>query len=131
MRSFSVSLDVLSADLTLEELTAKLGLKPSPDAHGLGSPRGRGATWQVTVWRLSSEEPESASLEEHCGSVLARAGSAGVLQAASALENVQAVLNVGVFFYTASCTVTFPDFCLRTVCEHRVRLEVSCYPVAE
>lgn len=131
MRSFSVSLDVLSSDLRLEELTAKLGLKPSPDAHDLGSPRGRDATWPVTVWRLSSEEPESAPLEQHCESVLTRARSAGLLEAVSTLENVEVVLNVAVFFDTASCTVAFPDSCLRMACEHRIRLEVSCYPVAE
>jgi hypothetical protein len=128
MKNFSVSLDVVSTELRLGDLTAQLGAEPSEDSHDLGSPRGRGTSWPETVWRLDSDAPESAPLEVHCQSLLDKARAAGVLDSLRHLRNAAAHINVAVFFDTAYCSVPIPPACLEAIRDHGLGLEVTCYP---
>lgn len=49
MKEYSVSLDIVSANLTLEDLTAQIGAEPSEGSHEIGSPRARRGFWRETV----------------------------------------------------------------------------------
>ena len=128
MKTFSVSLDVVSSRWHLNELTTQLGTEPSSDSHDLGSPRGRNQAWQVTIWRFGSQEPESASLEHHCENVLSRANSAGVLKSLRSIPDIRATMNIAVFFDTASCSVLIPSASLEVMARYGLQLLVTCYP---
>lgn len=131
MKEYSLSLDVISAEASLQDLTSQLGASPSESSHELGSPRARRDSWAETVWRLESEAPASASLEDHCQSLLAKVQSTGVLEASRRIENSRTLLNVAVFFSGPMCTVTLPRACLDIVKEYSLGLEISCYSSAE
>ena len=128
MKEYSVSLDDISADSSLADLTAQLGVEPSDASHDRGSPRARKSVWEETVWRLESDAPASASLEVHCQSLLAKAQAAGVLESIRRLQKAEALINIAAFFDTAMCTVTIPRGCLEAIREYSLGLEVTCYP---
>src|SRR5436305_5791518 len=104
MKEYSLSLDVISAESSLQELTARLGATPSESSHDLGSPRARQGFWKETVWRLESDAPTSSSLEGHFQSLLAKIQPTGVLEASRRLENAKTLFNVAVFFSSPMCT---------------------------
>jgi hypothetical protein len=128
VKEYSLSLDVISAEASLQDLTSQLGATPSESSHDLGSPRGRQGFWKETVWRLESEAPASASLEDHCQSLLAKALASGALEASRGLRNAKVLLNLGVFFDNPMCTVEIPQSCLNTIKDYSLGLEISCYP---
>ena len=129
MKEYSVFLDVVSTELRLQDLTERIGMKPSDSAHDLGSPRIlRGGVWTETVWRLESDAPETAPLEDHCRNVLTQARSGGVLEAIHHLQGIRALINIAAFFDTAMCTVTIPAVCLEALRDYPLGLEVTCYP---
>jgi hypothetical protein len=127
MKTFSVSLDVTSTKLSLHEIAARIGMEPSPDSHDKGSPRGRGSTWSATIWRLSSQPPESAPLKVHLEDLLSKFHE-GVLTSACAILDAQVDLSIGVFFDEAYCSVSIPTGFLDAIKEYPVGLEITCYP---
>jgi len=128
MQEFSVSLDIISTDSSLKDLTAQLGLEPSEASHDRGSPRARKSFWEETVWRLESDASASASLEVHCQDLLAKARAAGVLESIRRLQKAEALINIAAFFDTAMCTVTIPRVCLEAIRDYSFGLQVTCYP---
>jgi len=128
MKEYNVFLDVVSPELRLKDLTARIGMEPSDSAHDLGSPRTLKGVWTETVWRLESDAPESASLEDHCRNLLTQARSGGVLETIRHLQGIRAFINIAAFFGTAMCTVTIPDVCLEALRDYPLGLEVACYP---
>lgn len=98
MKEYSLSLDVISAESSLQDLTSQLGAMPSESSHDLGSPPARQGLWKETVWRLESEAPASASLEDHCKSLFAKVQASGALEASRGLRSAKILLNLGVFF---------------------------------
>lgn len=128
MKEFSISLDIISADSSLKDLTAQLGVEPSEASHDRGSPRARKSVWEETVWRLESDVPASASLEAHCQSLLAKAQATGVLESICCLQKAEALINIAAFFDTAMCTVTIPRVCLEAIRDYSLGLQVTCYP---
>jgi hypothetical protein len=127
MKEYSLSLDVISAEASLQGLTSELGATPSGSSHDLGSPRVRQDLWKETVWRLESEAPASASLEDHCQSLLAKAQASGALEASRGLRNAKTLLNLGVFFDGPMCTVEIPQLCLDAIKDYSLGLEITCY----
>jgi len=127
MKDFSAFLDVVSTELSLKDLTVQLGMEPSEGSHDLGSPRGRNGSWTVTIWRLDSGATESASLDAHCQSLLAKARAGNVLESIRRLK-VEAFINIAAFFDTVACTLTIPPSCLQVLRDYPLGLEVTCYP---
>jgi hypothetical protein len=127
MKVYSAFLDVISAELSLKDLTEQFGMEPSQNSHDLGSPRGRKGSWKVTIWRLESEASESASLDAHCKNLLAKAQRGKVLESILHLQ-VDASINIAAFFDTATCSVTIPPVCLEVLRDYPLGLEVTCYP---
>lgn len=125
MNSFSVCLDVISEVVSLEDLSSLLGRKPSADSHDRGAPRARGTQWSHTIWRLTSQAPEEAALEEHCESVLSQAST---LNFDRIPPEVRVDLNIAVFFDTVTCSVSIAPQCVAALAKLGIGLEITCYP---
>lgn len=130
-QTFSVSIDVMSETLSLSELTRLLALVPSDESHDKGSPQPRGRRWNVTTWRVSSQVPESASLDAHCEDAVTRALAAGLFGPVPVPQDVKVVLNIAVFFDAAYCSIILPPSCLRAIRGYPIEVDVTCYPVSE
>jgi hypothetical protein len=128
MKEYSLSLDIISTESSLQDLTAQLGATPSESSHDLGSPRAGQGFWKETVWRLESGAPASSSLEDYCQSLLEKAQASGALEASRNLRNAKILLNLGVFFDSPMCTVEIPQSCLNAIKDYSLGLEISCYP---
>lgn len=125
MNSFLVCLDVISEALSLEDLSSLLGHQPSADSHDKGTARAWGSPWSHTIWRLNSQAPEEAALEEHCESVLAQASAVNFDRIP---PEVRVDLNIAVFFHTANCSVSLPAHYVAALAKLGVGLEITCYP---
>lgn len=80
MKKLLVSLDIIT-DLTLSELSARLGRNPSQQySHEKGEARGINDVFTETVWRLDSRIPATATLEEHLDNLAAQCPPAELLR---------------------------------------------------
>ncbi|HUA33089.1 MAG TPA: DUF4279 domain-containing protein [Candidatus Binataceae bacterium] len=129
-RELLVSLDILSASMSLAELSAALRYEPSAaSSHDKGSPRKtpRGdEKWQETTWRLDSDEPKNNPVEVHIAR-LAKLLPPEDLVAVLPSE-CKVVITAGVMHDAYAPTLDVPSASIEIINAYRAELELSFYP---
>lgn len=130
MKTFAVSLDIVTISETLAELSGRLRMRPSPTSHDRGSRRAKGV-WEETVWRLESSAGETASLDEHCRWIFDRFPIATLRRPAILPSDAQVCLNIAIFFDTAMASLLIPSKYIDILYASGSNVEVSCYPCTD
>ena len=71
-REYLVSLEIFSDSLALDELSLLLGRPASVTSHDKDELRRGRQRWGRTLWKLESDLPEAASVEEHIQRIASR-----------------------------------------------------------
>lgn len=128
MKKLLVSLDIIT-DLTLSELSARLGRNPSQQySHEKGEARGINDVFTETVWRLDSRIPATATLEEHLDNLAAQCPPAELLRSGTLPQGSRVYVDVAVFFDSANASISIPSKCIDIIRAYGATLEVNCYP---
>ncbi len=127
MKSYSLSIAIVTERYSLDEISPVLGLAYSSTSHDLGSRRGKG-TWNQTIWRLESGAAETASLVEHIESLRSKFSRVNRQQRDALGENCRWLLEVAVYFDTAMCSIEMPRSVAELLTELDLELTLSCYP---
>jgi hypothetical protein len=127
LKKYSVSIDVVSAEIRLDELNALLGNGATSGSHDVGDRRGQG-TWDQTIWRWDSTAPESAPLDAHLESV---ASFLPGLKVDRLPSECRVFCSIAVFFDTPMATVLLPPQLMQAIARHGVTIEVASYPCEE
>jgi hypothetical protein len=128
MASFAVSIDVITQDISLREVTAALGIEPSSSSHEKGEIRSKSELWRETIWRLESGVESSSPLIEHLHALSDKLSLAGLAALRIESRRLSVCLNVAAFFDTANCVVLIPSEYLRWLSKEGIALELSAYP---
>ena len=131
MTILSVSLDVISPNLTLRELDSIIGMSHAPSSHDLGtpSPLAKAPPRKETIWRLDSVAGELQSLYEHVLS-LSMSCPFDVLfhKLANHSQCVRCILSIAICYSTYTCTITLSTDTLTLLKGFAIDVEISCYP---
>lgn len=130
MREVKVSLVIISVPLTLSEISAKIGCHHSSGSREKGTSNlpGRKPS-NVTIWRLDSTEPGSASLERHFASIGSQIPAESIFESGLLVGDARCYFDIAVFFDDAMCSVDIPAICLKTVERYGAEISIACYPV--
>ncbi len=138
--SYRVTIDIVTAQLSLAALTARLGIEPDESSRDRGSRRlrypGRAggeehpAVWETTCWVLASGKP-SASLAEHVADVLSRVPLAELRRLEVLPDDAEVTLDIAIFHESITCSIDVPPEVLARLAELKMDLWISCYPCAE
>jgi hypothetical protein len=134
MRELLVSLDISTRSLTLAELSVRLGYSLSNTSHNVGDPRPRHASepadsiWNETLWRLDSDAPKAAPLEQHLQSLMRQMPPGRLLRVGLLPDDSIVRINLGVLFdsYTVSVSITQSE--LQIINAYSATIDISCYP---
>lgn len=125
MMTFSVTFSVTTYTGSLQQLTECLG-QPDPNSYTKG-PEEDGRFNDRSVWVIEAIVPPAANLDAHLNS-LADQFDFGLLKDERLPEDIEKDLIVGAFFDDACCSVSIHPDWFNLMGEHRVELEVTCYP---
>ncbi len=125
------TLDFMSADLTLAELSAMLGLEPGPSSHDKGTPKYRGF-WKFTIFRIEIQGMDGASLDVQLDSLFSKLehlGSANRLKFDT--NDVRLILNIAKYFYEAYSSIEISSRHISEMNRYKIELDVTSYPCCE
>lgn len=129
---FDVWLEIRSKEMTLLEISAALGSDPTPD---LSLRRGDFAPlheiYELNLWRLGSQLPGGASLEEHLSELLRLPVVIGLRESCDLLtSDTEIYVVVGVFPVdgTFVATIQLPPAVLRELGDLDLEIVMSVYP---
>jgi hypothetical protein len=130
MKNISVSLDISTPSLSLDELSRLLGRRPSSGSHDRGDfrrslgPEQR--RWTETVWRMESTA-KSSDIGEHLASLVAQCPPEVVSRGALS-RDCKTNISVAVFFDTANVSISVGPEHQKVVAAYQSTLEINCYP---
>jgi hypothetical protein len=127
MKSYIVSLDIVTKSHSLDELSNILGVSPDSDSYSIGEIRGKGLS-AYTVWKTSSSLSETAPLEEHLKRIMFITSQIALFRPNVLPADCSAKLNIGVMFESAYCSITIPAFIGEWIKDNAIDIEISCYP---
>ncbi len=125
-----VSLNITTGSLTLSELSLRLGCLPSSSSHEKGDLRGHKAPFSQTIWRLDSNAPVDAALEQHIESLAAQLPPNKLSQPGVLSEDCVVYVTIGLFFGTAQGSLLISPRGVDIIKAYKAILEVNCYPCA-
>jgi len=117
------SIDILT-DLTLDEVTTRVGLAPSTMSHQKGASRPRGRKWDKTVWRLESGIDEAAPLSEHLRALLERFPT---LAAGTLPADITVIVNLAIVCPGPACSATIAPELVRCIADRGFTLDLTVY----
>lgn len=130
MKEVKVSLVIISTNLRLSEISAKVGCAHSSGSHDRGtSSLLGGKPSSETIWRMDSTEPESAPLEKHFASIGSQIPAKSIIDSGLLTGDARCFFDIAAFFDDAMCSIDIPKICLKTVEKYGAEISVACYPV--
>jgi hypothetical protein len=126
VKKFAVSLVIRSLSLTLDDLSSLLGRRPSGGSHSKGDPHRSGTTWTETLWRLDSDAPNIASLDQHLENLAIQFPAKELIPRLS--ENCEVCVDIVVFFDTVDVSAHLSALDITIVNSYGAALDVTCYP---
>lgn len=130
MKTLTVSLDVLSYSLTLDDLIRMFGPTSSLDSFSRGDIGPLGRVRQYSLLRFESAADDGAPCDEHIATLKTDIDRIDAWIERAGGSEVDLLLNIGVFFTTADGSVTFSAVALRNTTTP-LGISVSAYPVGE
>jgi hypothetical protein len=128
-REFLVSADLWHDSLSLAELEQHLGSLGGESSHSIGDPKLFNRTWPRSVWRVSSGLPSETALGKHLEKLREMAEGRGLFEAGRAPDGTKKILNIGVIFSTAYCTVELSADHMSPFLNAGFALSVVTYPL--
>ncbi len=130
LNRFDVSLVVTSRNLSLAELSQRLGREAQSGSHDKDSLRLKRAPWGISIWRQNSEDSDKPLLER-CFEILANIPPKYAELRAVAPEDITASLDIAIFFPTAYVNLPLPHSLIDELAKKRIGLEITGYPVSD
>lgn len=127
MAEFDVSLDLVTRELSVSELSRVTRVKGAASSHNRGDRRLKGV-WDETVLRVESGLKSTMPLDKHLKSLFAKMESSRLRGNPGLPKDLRLYLSIGVFFSTPMCSIKIPSRYLKRLAEKRIELEVSSYP---
>lgn len=133
MESFTVSFDVRTKAMDLEELSRRLGVYPSKYSYEKGQAypvpikRLNLVRYAYTWWRLESSAGRKASLQRHLRSVFLKLPKLKLRNRKLLPKDCQLCLRIGVFFDTQMNSIEIPVRYLTCISRLNAGIEVSFY----
>ncbi len=122
-----VSIDVVSEQATLAELSSALAIAPTSSmSHEKGARRTSKDVWRHTIWRLNSRVPEVATISEHVESLLAEFPVKRLAEGRLP-GGTKVLLNVGVPAPYFCRTLDIPSRFLHILGKYGIDLSVAMY----
>ncbi len=126
MVRYDVMIEVLTAALSLSELSEALGMPASACSHEIGDPALPGRVFDRTYWRATSLVKADAPLEEHLRDLFARF-PLSALDGVRLPGDTELYLSIAVFHDEPMCRITLrPEWLLEPVAKG-FRVEVTSY----
>lgn len=126
-----VSVDVVTREAGVAEISGILGIPGSPSSHNKGDKRGfKGDVWNVTTWKLESGLEGGRPLREHVDQLLPRVLPAITRERATLPNDCRVWLSIGAIFHTATCGISLSADHLKLLSDTGIGLEVTAYPGA-
>ncbi len=130
MKTLTVSLDVLSYSLPLEDLIRMFGPTSSSDSFSRGDIGPLGKSRKYSLLRFESTADDGAPCDEHIATLKTDIDRVDTWLKREGGSEVSLLLNIGVFFTTANGSVTFSAVALRNTTTP-LDISVSAYPVGD
>jgi hypothetical protein len=131
MTEFMVSVEIVTREADVAEISRVLGIPGSPSSHNRGDRRGfKGDVWDGAVWKIESGLEGKRSVSDHVSGLLPRVIPALIRERAQLPKDCSVYLNVGAIFHTLTCSVSLSPEHLRQLSEAGISLEVTCYPAS-
>jgi hypothetical protein len=126
VKEFLASLDIVTSSASIAEVTAILGTEAAGSSHDKGSPRFDG-TWEKTIWKLESPEPEAAPIERHLDSLLQELARIGRERLSRLPPDAEMTLTVGILCYGPMCSFVIPRKFMGMIYALGLDLELDWY----
>jgi len=128
MRRYIAGIEVTSDSLTLDGVSAVLGLAPT-SGGSRGDRDAVGGVWDCTVWRFDPTPPAGSSLDDHLRAAFATCPASDALGELRALDPAASIrLRVAAIYTTLTCTVAIRPDWVRRAAAAGLEIEVSTYP---
>jgi len=127
MKKVSVSLLVISASLSLDELSSRFGRAYSSGSHSRSDVRTGGSErWPRTIWRFDSGADQGAPIDKHLESLAVQFPPAELARMLPPESEV--LVDDAVFFDTVNMSATYSPHAIQIIQSYNAGLEVTCYP---
>jgi len=130
MKHIVVTLEISTKKHSIQELSRILGSEANDFSYSIGDIRG-GRVSEYTVWKLESRISKTADLTEHLNNIQSIVSKKRILDAGKLPANCSILLNIGVFYYTAYCSITIPPDHWKWMDMNNISLEINCYPCSD
>jgi hypothetical protein len=133
MKEFDVSFEIVSKSIGLSKLSSLIGLNCSPDSHDMGEPKGK-RKWEKTYWKLFSNEPKSATIEDHLDNIFFQMSKSSILIPENRIQllpgDCSFYISIGIFFNEESENnlVEIVHQMLEKISFYKLDLEICLYP---
>lgn len=125
-----VSADLWHDSFSLAELEQQIGSPGGETSRSIGDPRRLNQSWPSSLWRVSSELPPKTALGEHLKAIRELADARGLFDSGRIPDGTKKILNIGVIFSTAYCTVEVNADDVSPFLNAGFGLSIATYPLA-
>ena len=127
MKKYLVSLDISSQELSLEELSGIIPLKPDKSSCSKGD-RFLKLRAKRTLWLIKSKQRETALIENHVRSMIPIFNVIKKVRHKLPTDN-EVTLSIGIFFNKPMACFVIPQSVTKLVNSIDAKIEVSAYPI--
>lgn len=131
MKTLAVSIDLLTKEMDLSEISRILGVPSSNSSHNKGDRRPIDRVWEMAVWRYESGLEETRPLDEHVEHLLRTVVPAIIREGANLPADRTVLLNIGVFFRTPAAGVAISADHLKRLGDANIGLDLTTYPCSD
>lgn len=121
-----ISIDVITRQASLDDMTKLFGVSPANSSHSKGGMRSPKRKWMDTLWRFDTGLGEGAPLADHWMEIKKRFPFKRLVKN-DVPSDVSVFLNVGLFTRQSSTSMSLPSDLLRILGKYGVKVEISFY----
>lgn len=123
MQQYLVSIEVDSTNLTLDDISSILDLKPIKESR-------KGMAAKITnkcIWRYKSTASKNASLAQHVDNILTNIKDSN-WETLNTKNHGSAMFRIGVLYDDAMCMFDLPHHVIMRISALKMSLDISAYP---
>lgn len=128
MKSFELTVEVISEVFELKEIMTILCANGAQSSHDKGTPRGKDAIWRNTVWRSETIQASEGDVMQRLAHILGWPILKQIRENKHRLHDAQTRLDVAIFYDTVTCSIDFGEKVLAELGVNGLGLSVCCYP---
>lgn len=129
-KKYLVAFEVETKQMSLEELSSRIGIIHSDGSYSIGDTRAKSIT-ESTLWKLVSSSDEEASIEDQCEKIFSVLRTSRIHEPNVLPSDCKYILDIAVFYYTLTCSISIPAKVAKLIEPFNTEIHVSCYPCSE